>query len=195
MASTIPNKSQMIDEPFLKRYSPITQNTDVSLIFPFIEVFQKASIEPLIGSLLYEHLLDGIYNSGLTTTEEELLSILRQAVVWGTTNLAMPFIAVQIRNKGVMRQGGENTESADLDMLRYLRHEAANMEELYLKRANEWLCKNGHLLPDYKNPECPISPRPAKWDSDIFLSDELNGFNGNVYDEDALFRRFRSYFN
>lgn len=188
--ATTPNTASMISEVYLKRYSPISQSVDITLIFPYVEIYQASNIQPLVGSKLYQTLLDHIATNTVTSEEAELLAILRQMIVWGSTALAIPWISIQVRNKGVLKQGGENTETADVDSLRYLRHEANNQAEFYGKRANEFLCKRGNEFPDYVNPDCPISPMNAKWDSDLYL-----GLENYPYDDEAaLFRRFKNYF-
>ena len=190
MALSFPNPASFISEVYLKRYSPITQNVDVSLIFPYVETYQVTNIMPVLGSKLYQRLALGIAANNLTANEIELLEIVRQMLVWGSTSMCIPFLSIQLRNKGVMRQGGENTETANLDEIRYLRHEANNLAEFYGKRLNEYLCKNGNLFPEYSNPECPVSPMDSQWDSGLYLGIENYTFD----DREDLIRRFRKYF-
>jgi hypothetical protein len=188
--ATTPNIASFVSEVYLKRYSPISQSVDVTLLFPYIEMYQVTNIQPLIGSKLYQTLMDHIVSSTVSAEESDLLDLLRQMLVWGSTAMALPFISMQVRNKSVLRQGGENTDAVDLDGVKYLRHEALNNAEFYGKRINEYLCKNGNLFPDYVNPECPISPTAAKWDCDLYLGNE----NFPYDNDDILFSRFKQYF-
>ncbi len=177
-----------ISEQFLRDYTPISSNVDVDFIWPHIKAFQDTNIQLPLGSKLYNTLQTKIAAStALNSYETALLDLCRMALAWGTLSQMIPFLAIQIRNKGVMENNSENSASADLEKIKYIRHEAQNMYEFYTQRVLDYLCDNGNQFPDYINPDNPIAPSngPA-YDSDLWLGGQSN----DDFDALAFWRKY-----
>jgi hypothetical protein len=144
-------KALFISEKYLKDFTAISANIDVTDLLPHIIVAQDVHIQDAIGSKLYNTLQDHIVNNTVSADEDDLIKLIRPALAYYTLYTALPFIHIKIRNKGVLKQNGENTEAVELNELKYLRGEVLDNAEFYLRRVNNYLCDNGNLFPDYKN--------------------------------------------
>lgn len=150
-----------ISETYLKNTAPITANVDVQLFLPFIEVAQSKWIRDVLGNKLYQKLVDGIINSTLSTDESDLLKdFIRPIVAWYVVFEALPYLNAKIRNKSVLKgsTGAETLQPVDLEELKYLRNEAKNNGEFYMKKLQDWLCLNGKNFPEYTNPDTLKTP-------------------------------------
>jgi hypothetical protein len=159
-----------VSETYLKDFTPITSNVDIAMIWPHIKVYQDLHIQPILGSKLYEGLQARIIANTLTANDTALLDLCRQALVWGTLDQLIPFLAIQVRNKGVGSNTGENFESADLDKLKWLQGQAHSIFKFYAQRIQDYLCENGSLFSEYTNPDNPMVPDPTlTFDCGIYL--------------------------
>lgn len=171
-----------VSETYLKTFSPIAGNVDIQMIYPHIISYQDLSIKPILGSKLYEGLQTRIDNETLTSDDRDLLDICRQVIVWGTVEMMIPFLAVQLRNKGVVENTGDTTQNADIDKLKWLQDSAKSNCEFYKKRLDEYLCKNGNLFTEYTNPDSPMSPHrdTAYKTGGIYLGSALSCNKSNL---------------
>jgi hypothetical protein len=147
-----------ISEDYLKNFMPVTSNVDPQLFFPFIQTAQIKYCNDILGSKLYNRLIDGLINSNLNSNETALIKLLRPMVGWYAVNEFLPFSNWKIKNKGVLEASGENLTNTGLTELKYLREEPLNQAQWYLQRVQEYLCKNGKLFPQYVSPDNPIFP-------------------------------------
>lgn len=178
-----------VSESFLRAYTPVSSNVDIDFIWPHITAFQDLHIQDILGSKLYTTLQTKIAAStALNSYEQSLLELCRMALVWGTVQQMLPFLAIQIRNKGVMENNSENSTNTSLENLKYLRHEAQKLFEFYGQRIVDYLCLNGNQFPDYTNPDNPIFPNPnTTFKCDLYLGPS-NG--GDDFDAMEFYRKY-----
>lgn len=172
-----------ISESYLKTFTPLSSNIDVAVLWPQVKVFQDTHIQDILGSQLYITLQDNVANNTTSTDEDNLLNLCRQALAWGSIWENLPWIATQIRNKGLMQNNSENSQSADLETLKYLRNEAKDRYEFYSQRIRNYLCYNGHLFPDYV----------SQTDPDILPSSKENYTCDLYFDESFDIDFYRRY--
>lgn len=168
-------RALFVSETYLRTYTPIASNVDVDFIFPHVSVFQDTNIQLILGSKLYNGLQDRIIAGTLTPDDQELLDLCRQALAWGATAQLIPFLAVQIRNKGVVENTSDNTASADIDKVRWLQSSARDVYEFYAQRIKDYLCDNGARFAEYTSPEYPIGPSAGSpYSTDLYLGPEMD---------------------
>lgn len=185
----MPNSALFINEEFIKDFSPIASNVDVAFVWPFVHTAQDTHIQLILGKALYGGLQDRIVNDTLTAFDIELLSLLRQALLWKVVDQYIPWSWVQLRNKGVGQNSGENFQPVGVDDIRYLREEARSMYDFYAQRINEYLCENGDEFDEYESEEKPTA-RKAMYDSDLYLGPSNNCGCGGT--DCSCYRRFLS---
>lgn len=185
----MPNTALFINEKFIKDFSPIASNVDVSFVWPFVHTAQDTHIQIMVGKALYQGLQDRIVNETLTSHDTELLSLLRQALLWKVVDQYIPWSWVQLRNKGVGQNSGENFQPVGVNDIRYLREEAKNQFEFYAQRVNDYLCDNASEFAEYDSTSKPTA-RDAKYDSDLYLGPSNDcGCGGS---DCSCYRRFIS---
>lgn len=147
-------KATFINETFLQQYTPISANVDIKLILPFIITAQDKYAQHVFGTEFYERLMSGISASDLTAKETELLQLSQPAIAWLTLAEAIPFINVQIRNKGILKGTSDTTESAQNKEVNDLKEACMNNYEHYMQQVQNWLCisTNTYTLTLYNNP-------------------------------------------
>ena len=123
---------------------------------------QDVYIQDLLGSSFYNYLL-GVYAAATWTADEEiLLAKIRVALAFRTAEQVSPFIALQFKNKGILKQSGEFAQSADLSEVKYVRSELRNRAEFYETRITKYLCENSTLFPQYTAPANTSNDMPPR---------------------------------
>ena len=171
MAATF--SATFIDDQYLKDYTPIGQNIDPLQVYPFVETAQDMYIQDLLGTPLYMDLTYKLY-MGITFSQIEwtLVELCSKALAYYTVYLAVPHLAIKIRNVGVARATSDNTTPSTMEEMRYIRNEVKDMAEFWAERTVIYLNNYASLYPLYRtsgsHPD--MSPSNGQYDSDIYLS-------------------------
>ena len=171
MAATF--SATFIDDQYLKDYTPIGQNIDPLQVYPFVETAQDMYIQDLLGTPLYMDLTYKLY-MGITFSQIEwtLVELCSKALAYYTVYLAVPHLAIKIRNVGVARATSDNTQPSTMEEMRYIRNEVKDMAEFWAERTVIYLNNYASLYPLYRtsgsHPD--MSPSNGQYDSDIYLS-------------------------
>lgn len=165
-----PNEALMVSQTFFNSYAAISGNVDKTLVFPHLETFQSMYIQDALGTSLYNDIISKIISNTLSSIEIELLQLCRQAIVWGGLAKALPWINMQVRNQGILKQSGDNSENIDLKEMQYLRTEAKSTSEFYLVRIKHFLCSNLQQFPEYLEGNEDIVPSNSNtYTSELYL--------------------------
>lgn len=171
MAATF--SALFIDDQYLKDMTPMGQNIDPLQIYPFVEDAQDVYIQDVLGSALYMDLTYKLY-TGVTysTNERTLVDLCSKALAYYTVYMALPHLSIKIRNIGVARATGDNTQVSSMEELRYIREEMKNMAEFWVERTVIYLCNYSSLYPLYNTSgsKPDMSPSEKAYDCDIDLS-------------------------
>jgi hypothetical protein len=169
MAATF--SALFIDDQYLRDYTPMGQNIDPLTIYPFVEDSQDVYIQDLLGTPLYMDLTYKLY-TGVTysTNERTIVDLCSKALAYYSVYMALPHLAIKIRNVGVARPTSDNTQPSTMEELKYIREEMKNMGEFWSERIVRYLCENSTLYPLYDASTDDMSPSPGQYDSDIYLS-------------------------
>lgn len=143
------NNAFFISETYLKDNSPLSRNIDMVELYPFAKTAEEIYIQEAIGTALYDDLIAKIIANTLSANETILCKKIRSALVWLVIYDAIPFISSKIRNIGVVKQNGENLETSDRSDVSYLRKEAKNKADFYMKLLQGYLCENSDLFTEY----------------------------------------------
>jgi len=171
MAATF--SALFIDDQYLKDYTPMGQNIDPLTIYPFVEDSQDVYIQDLLGTPLYMDLAYKLY-TGVTYSSDEriLVDLCSKCLAYYSVYMALPHLAIKIRNVGVARPTSDNTQPSTMEELKYIREEMKNMAEFWAERVVIYLNNYSTLYPLYRtsgtHPD--MTPSPGQYDSDIYLS-------------------------
>jgi len=182
-----------VTETYIRENTVFNQNLDIKDIVQNIDPAQDMHVQPILGSTYYEYLLNAYSAQTLTADETTLVMHIKPMLAYRAAEMALPFIAYQIKNKGPQTQFGENSAAVDQTVISYLRNELKNRAEFYETRLRRYLCLNANLFTGYVNQSLSEDMVPDKsiegYDSGFaqypgYRTNNNNcGFNGffNVY--------------
>lgn len=165
----------LISEKTLKQNSVINNNVDGLYLLPAIEYAQDAGLQPLLGSKLYNKLMDLVENSEITNTENEDYKLLLDEYIQPylinkvTAEIQIP-LAYKLRNQGVVQQTGENTYVPSLKDVQYVIQDYENKANFYGNRMSDYLHANISKYPEY----CSV-------DSCADMPSNKNAYNTSIY--------------
>ncbi len=177
-----------IDDNYLKSYTPLGKNLDADEIYPFVQESQDIYIQDVLGTPLYDDLTWELY-SGITysTVERTLVDICSKSLAYWTVYLALPHLAIKIRNIGVARTAGENTQQSTMEELKYLREEMKNLAEFWQTRVVNFLCDKSIEFPLYNAATNDIYPSINQYDSDFYIEDR---YKDMTYEELRFLKKY-----
>jgi hypothetical protein len=153
-----------LSQKYLTNNVPINANLDIEEVYKFARTAEDIYIHETIGSKLYDYLKGVVIASkaspptSIGTNDATLLRHLRNALIWFTIYDALPFIHTKIRNIGVVKQNGDNIETADRSDVNTLRTECKNKGTFYMNIVKKYLCEYGNLYSEYKCDSWNLNP-------------------------------------
>ena len=146
------NEILLISEKTLKENGVINNNVDNMYIFPAIHYAQDAGLQPLIGTKLYNRLMDMVEDGTIENNDdykylldEYITPFLLNKV---TAEIQIP-LAFKLRNQGVVQQTGENTYVPSLKDMQYVTQNYENKANFYGNRLSDFLRANRSKYPEY----------------------------------------------
>jgi len=127
----------------------LSGNTDTDKYLFCILNTQLTTIEPLLGSELYDKIISDIEAETLTGLYLELYTDFIKPI---TKNEALAqyieIASYMVDNAGIYKRSGENVEVVDKDEVQYLSGKYKALAQMYVTRFEKWICKNPLL--EYK---------------------------------------------
>lgn len=168
-----------IGEEELKRITVIGLNVDVNMLTPNIAYAQDYYLQSIYGSKLYLTVENAYSANTLNSYQTELVNLSKPALAYRTVLCALPFLNMQIRNKGINKLNSDNSVQAELADLKYLIQEIKQRCEFYEQRVVDYLVLNGSNFPDYVSPNYQLPPlQNSMVDCPIFLG---GSYSSNAY--------------
>ena len=166
-------KVLLVSEQTLKKNSVINNNVDGMYLLPAIEFAQDAGLQPIIGTKLYNKLMDLVEDGSITgaTDYKNLLDeyVAPYLINKVTADIQIP-LAYKVRNQGVVQQTGENTYVPSLKDLQYVIQNYENKANFYSNRLSDYLKANRKKYPEY----CSV-------DSCADMPSNKNAYNTGIY--------------
>ena len=163
----------LISEKTLKENSVINNNVDGMYVLPAIEYSQDAGLQPIIGTKLYNRLMDMVEDGTIGNNEdykylldEYITPFLLNKV---TAEIQIP-LAFKLRNQGVVQQTGENTYVPSLKDMQYVTQNYENKANFYSNRLSDYLKANRSKYPEY----CSV-------DSSADIPSNKDAYNTGIY--------------
>lgn len=164
----------------LKQRTGIHSNTDAKLLYPEIKVAEDMYIHPILGTSLYDKIINDINVSGtplgadyITLVNNYVLDTLQNYVL-SSLPMAIPF---QFWNKGIVRKVGEDTELPTMSELVDISNFYKQRAEFYANRLMKYLqqTSTSTVLPEYLQPGTGIDtiiPENNTFTIPIYLGDD-----------------------
>lgn len=168
-------KIYLISTSLLKNNSIINSNVDETLLLNAIFESQEIELQQILGSRLYNRILDDIDNSTLSGDYKTLVDDYCQNVVcYYATARAIPYIHYKVVNKGINNQSSEWSQPTAFNEMNFLLKRVQNDAEYYAQRLSDYLQANKDSFPEYKaNCGCcgDVAPKRNQYRSGLVLED------------------------
>jgi hypothetical protein len=159
-----------VSEQYMRDNLPISRNLDTKDITPNIQMAQEMYIQDILGANFYLYLMGQFSAQTLNTFEVTLVQdYIKPAEAYRALDLALPFLSMNIKNKGPQQQFEDFSNFPDLTSLKFLLNEVGNRAQFYEKRLNSFLSLSGSSYPQYVSNNCQIIEpnRRAGWNSGL----------------------------
>jgi hypothetical protein len=142
----------LLSEATLKQRSILQDNVDMKVVTPAIVDVQEEYILPLLGTALYNDLLEQVRTSTLTTAYRTLLDdYITRVMIW-YCRFELPMdMNYKYFNKSVGVQNADNMNPATIEEMQYILNRARNKAEWYAERCTKFLLSNTTIYPLYLN--------------------------------------------
>ena len=162
-----------VSEAYLKSFTPISQNIDVSEITPHLEITELIWTREILGKNLYDDLRTKFIAQTLSADEITLIALVKNHISYRAAAEAIPFLSTKIRNKGVMELNGDNEQPASLKKVQWLQDELKNKAEYFETRVIDYLCLHSGKFPLYNSAdtESGIITNTQAYDAGIAFDD------------------------
>lgn len=139
----------IINEKYIKQYSPIPLNYNMSEVKNYIPVAEKIWVIPLIGYDLYDEINEQVADNEVSPENATLLTEggLWQYLAFATVYEALPMIWSHISEVGVTKGKSDNSDSLDLKDMTYVSQHLRNQVEVLKDQLKKWLCEHYDSFP------------------------------------------------
>lgn len=163
----------LISEQTLKSNGVINNNVDGMYILPAIEYAQDAGLQPIIGTKLYNKLMD-LVADGSIQQETDYKVLLDEYVTPYLLNKVTADIQIplnyKLRNQGVVQNQADNTIVPTMKDLQYVIQNYEYKAIFYGNRLSDYLMANKSKFPEY-----------SKVDSSADMHSNPNSYKTNIY--------------
>ena len=138
-----------VTEAWLKKNTPITANVDVTDVTPWVQVASDLEILPILGTHFYNIILSAYNAQTLTNDQILLVEKIKPAIAWKAAELSVYGLTYQLKNKGLQKQSGDNSEAVDIEETKFGMSHYEQMSRFYSNQLIKWLKANKNLFPDF----------------------------------------------
>lgn len=146
---------QLISETTLKNNSPINLNVEQSLLNLAINEGQEQHIQMALGSKLYQKILDIVVDGTIKTdpnmSDYKILldNYIAPALIYWSIVECLNYVRYKIMNKGVQVQNSDNSNTPELEEIKYFQQAITNKAEFKQQRLIDYLIENSTLFSEY----------------------------------------------
>ena len=183
MADKLVKVQTLITLDYLALYSPLPSNYDFSEVENYIHISEKIDIEPILGTPLYELLLDEVERDEVTPEHATLLLQIYPLLGFSTVYNALPFISYNISQVGITRGHSENSDSIETKDVNYISNHLKSQIEVMKSLLKKFLDEHKDYYPEYYPDDrivqcdCSNDCEDYQWIYDYY--------NGGTYDKYA----------
>jgi len=142
--------AHLINTTNLKKLSYISSNVDDSLLSTLITRVQDTVLESILGSNLFNRLLEGVDNDDLNANETALLdNYIAPCLVASVEVRAVEMTSLELRQIGLSKVSSENVSNASESEMNRAFNSLKKDYNFYRERLIRFLKLNHTLFPEY----------------------------------------------
>lgn len=140
----------LISETKVRSYSDINDSLDDALIKNAVREAQDIVIQPIIGTNLYNTLIEKVDNNSLSGSYQTALDdYVQPALIYASLYNITENVMVRTRNNGLLTPtGGENSVNVDKTMYDAKRQSVFNKQQFYADQLSRYLNENYNEFPE-----------------------------------------------
>lgn len=140
--------SRLIDTDWIKDNTTVDTNVESTMLAKFIDKTQDKHIAPLLGTKLYNKIMNDYANNTLTGVYLDIygyiLNVMKSAYMWE----AIPELHYFITNKGIVNKDSDYSQSVSEKNMQTVRNIYDSDMAYYKNRLSGFLHDNSHLIPE-----------------------------------------------
>ena len=145
----------LINEKYLKEFSPIPLNYNSKEIQNYIKIAEQIWVEPILGYHLYDELLYQVKNNQVTEENSTLFTeALYPLLGYAVALEALPFLWSHVSEVGVTMGHSENSDSLSLKDMTYVESHLRRQVEVRKDFLIKFLCEHHESFPLFDNCKC-----------------------------------------
>lgn len=165
----------MINETYFKAYSPIPKNYNWEEIKPFIHTAEKIWIEPVLGTPLYEELLEQVNNNEVTPENSTLLLQIYPYLSMAAVYESLPFIIFHVTEVGITKGKSDNSDSLSSKDTNYINSHIKAQIEVCKTLLKKFLNEHRETYPLYRPDDCGNESCNGICEDYFWIVDYYNG--------------------
>ena len=144
----------LISEVKLREYTDLDNNVDTALIKNAIREAQDIRLQSIIGTLLYEKIMDLVDSGDISLSENAkyktiLDSYIQDYLIYAAYWYSLDAIYLRSRNNGLIQpNGGENSDAVDRSLYNLKRSSVENKMEFYAEKLTEYIIEENTQYPE-----------------------------------------------
>lgn len=145
-----------MDKSYLAEYSLLPNNYNIDEIWNFVALTETLHIEPIIGTELYNELLDQVEHNNVTPENASLLLQIYPFEGLALMEVAMPYIAYHFTEVGITIGKSDNSEGVSTKDIDYITNYVKSQMSPLKKKLIDFLTRNKDVYPLYQvTDKCP----------------------------------------
>lgn len=157
-------EGMLINDKYLKEYSPIPLNFDITELRNYIRVAEKIWLLPIIGEEMYEELDEQVGKNEISEENATLFvdGGLYQYLAFATVLEGLPILWANFSAVGITLGKSDNSDSITLKDLTLIQNHIRNQVEVLKDLLIKWLESHWESFPKYHSTHCGCSSCCAK---------------------------------
>lgn len=151
-----------VTEAYLKSKTPITQNVAAGDVMVYIEPCAKGWMQNILGTYFFNDLVTKFNAQTLSADEETLVDKIKPAIAWRAASDCALGLTYQLKNKGLQKQSGDNSEAVEKDEVTFVMHHYTQKAEFYESMVRKYLNIYKDLYPAFTsqlNKDSELAPQ------------------------------------
>lgn len=176
----------LISTEYFKANTSVNHEVDADIIEPAILMSADKYILPILGSALYNTILDQVRAGTITGSYSALTATyIQPALAHWTLYEVLPFLNFRVTNINLGKKSNDTTEASSIEEVNFVCRRCFDTAGFYSERLTRYLRANESTFPEFSNPgqgADTIAPVPTSYFSGIHIP---YGFGGGSFGADA----------
>lgn len=136
----------------IKEMTSISENIDPQFLVPYIRSAEKMHVYDILGIALDSELKGMITGNTLSGVSYTLVQYyIKPLAAWSAYLAAIPFLAFKTTNKGVLRQGSDNSEIPGIPDINWFKQAIKDTQSFFREELLKYLEDNKDSFPAYRS--------------------------------------------